>query len=48
MNVKCFFCSLLLGVILFVYCCKILKFCFQVFCGDMVVSDGTSGLISMI
>ena len=27
---------------------KSFKFCFWVFCGDVVVSDGTGGLISMV
>ena len=31
-----------------VYYCKIFKFCFLVFCGDVIVSDGTGGLISMV
>ena len=45
MNVKGFFCSMVQGVALSIYYCKIFKFCF---CGDVVVSDGTGGLISMI
>ena len=48
MNVKWFFCLVVWGVALSVYYCKISKFCFWVFCGDVVVSDGTGGLISMI
>ena len=48
MNVKCFLCSMVLGVALSVYYCKIFKFCFWVFCGDVVISDGTGGLISMV
>ena len=28
--------------------CKIFRLCFWVFCGDVVVSDGTAGLISMV
>ena len=28
--------------------CKIFKFCFWMFSGDVVVSDGTGGLISMV
>ena len=35
-------------VLLSVYYCKILKLCFWVFCGDVVVSEGTGGLISML
>ena len=35
------------GVALFVYYCEIFKIYFWVFCGDVVVSDGTDGLISM-
>ena len=47
MNVKCFFCSMVF------YCkkcyyCKILKVCFWVYCGDVMVSDGMGGLISMV
>ena len=48
MNVKFFFCSMVQGVALSVYYCEIFKFCFKVFCGDMVVSDGTGGLISVV
>ena len=35
-------------VLLSVYYCKFSKFFFWVFCGDVVVSDGTGGLISML
>ena len=31
-----------------VYYCEIFKFCFWVFCGDVVISGGTSGLISLV
>ena len=48
MNVKHFFCSMVKGVAVSVYYCKIFKFCCWVFCGDVVVSDGTGGLISMV
>ena len=48
MNVKCFFGSMVYGVALSVYYCKIFKFCFWVISGDVVVSDGTGGLISMV
>ena len=47
-NVKCFFCSTVQGVAVSVYHCKIFKFCFWVFCQDVVVSEGTDGLISMV
>ena len=36
------------SIALSVYYCKILKFCFWVFCGDVLVSDGTGGLVSMV
>ena len=36
------------GVAVSVYYCEIFKFCFWMFCGDVVVSDGTGGLISMV
>ena len=48
MNVKCFFCSMVKGIALSVYYGKIFKFCFGVFCGDVVDSDGTGGLISIV
>ena len=48
MNVKCFFWLTVQGVALSVYYCESFKFCFWVFCGDVMVSDGTSGLISMV
>ena len=48
MNVKCFLCLEVEGVTPSVYYCKIFRFCFWVFCGDVVVSDGTGGLISMV
>ena len=38
-------CSLSLSLSIIV---KSFKFCFWVFCGDVVVSDGTGGLISMV
>ena len=50
MNVKCFFCSMVLlnGVAVSVYYCEIFKFCFWVFCGYVVVSDSPGGLIPMV
>ena len=48
MDVKCFFCLMVQGVALSVNYCKILKFHFWMFCGDVVVSDGTGGLNSMV
>ena len=47
-NVKCFICSVVYSVAVSVYYCEIFKFCFWVICGDVVVSDGTGGLISMV
>ena len=38
-------CRLLLSLSIIV---KIFKFCFWVFCGDVVISDGTDGLISVV
>ena len=35
-------------VLLSVYYCEIFKFYFLVFCGDVVVLDGTGGLISLV
>ena len=50
MNVKYFFCLMVYSVTLSLsfYYCKIFKFCFWVFCGDVLVSDGTGGLIAMV
>ena len=39
MNVMHFFCLMVQGVAVSVYYCEIFKFCFWVFCGDVVVSD---------
>ena len=47
MNVKCLFCSTVWNVALSIYYCEIFKFCLWVFCGDVVISDGTGGLISV-
>ena len=47
MNVKCFICSMVQGVAVSVYYCRIFTLCFWVFCGDVMVSDGTGGVISM-
>ena len=38
---KCFFCLKVWAVAVSVYYCEIFNFCFLVFCGDVVVSDGT-------
>ena len=48
MNVKCFICTMVYGVDVSFYYFKILKFCFWVICRDVVVSDDTGGLISIV
>ena len=35
-------------VLLCVYYCKIFKLCFCLFCRDVVIYDGTGGLISVV
>ena len=48
MNVKCSPFSMVKCVAVSVYYCEIFNFCFGVFCRDVVVSDGNSGLISIV
>ena len=43
-----FFCSIVYDVTVSAYYCEIFKFCFWIFCGDVMVSDGISGLISIV
>ena len=48
MNVKWFFCSIMQGVAVSLYDCEIFNFWFKVISRDVVASDGTGGLLSMV